>query len=262
MSAPSSDESLVAIHQPNYLPWLGYWCKLAVANTFVLYDTCPFSRGSFTARTKFSASRTGYLTVPTRRRPLGTAINSIPVEGQTFALAHRSCISNALYGFAYRDEVIDAFDAGIDLHTPSSQEDLASVNIRLVHAFAQRLGISTKLALASEVAPYRPGLDGICEILSASQATTYLSGSGARSYLPPADELCGGSVRLFYLDGVDAALAIGARREEASASGLTYLARVGFAEASRRLADLKSRVWLEISREAVDGVKRFPDRTR
>ena len=36
----------VAVHQPNYLPYLGLFHKLAKADVFVLYDTAQFSRRS------------------------------------------------------------------------------------------------------------------------------------------------------------------------------------------------------------------------
>src|SRR5690606_21435204 len=42
--------TLVAIHQPNYAPWLGYFHKLAQADVFVFLDDAQFSKGSYTNR--------------------------------------------------------------------------------------------------------------------------------------------------------------------------------------------------------------------
>jgi hypothetical protein len=32
--------SIIAIHQPNFFPWLGYFLKIQQSNTFVFYDSC------------------------------------------------------------------------------------------------------------------------------------------------------------------------------------------------------------------------------
>ena len=35
----------MAMHQPNYVPWLGYFHKLASCDSFVHLDTVQFPRG-------------------------------------------------------------------------------------------------------------------------------------------------------------------------------------------------------------------------
>ena len=48
----------VAIHQPNFLPWLGWFDKLARADVFVLLDSTQFprtSRGTWSNRSTSSA---------------------------------------------------------------------------------------------------------------------------------------------------------------------------------------------------------------
>ena len=39
-------DRIVAIHQPNFLPWLGYFDKLARADVFVLLDSVQFPRSA------------------------------------------------------------------------------------------------------------------------------------------------------------------------------------------------------------------------
>ena len=56
---------IVAIHQPNYLPWLGYFHKIAVSDVFVTLDSVQFERNSFTNRNKIkTAQGPTLLTIP------------------------------------------------------------------------------------------------------------------------------------------------------------------------------------------------------
>jgi hypothetical protein len=42
----------IAIHQPNYLPWLGYFYKIYASDVFVFHDAVEFSKASYTKRCK------------------------------------------------------------------------------------------------------------------------------------------------------------------------------------------------------------------
>src|SRR3546814_3690829 len=56
---------IVAIHQPNYLPWLGYFHKIARADVFVFLDDVQFSKNGYTNRVRIlgdGAAR--WLTIP------------------------------------------------------------------------------------------------------------------------------------------------------------------------------------------------------
>jgi hypothetical protein len=62
---------LVACHQPNFLPWLGYFDKLARSDRFVLLDRVQFprtSRGTYTNRVQLLiGGQPAWLTVPVVR---------------------------------------------------------------------------------------------------------------------------------------------------------------------------------------------------
>ena len=59
----------MAMHQPNYVPWLGYFHKLASADWFVHLDAVQFPRGqSFAARNRIKTPNgAAWLTVPVSR---------------------------------------------------------------------------------------------------------------------------------------------------------------------------------------------------
>ena len=56
---------IVSIHQPAYLPWLGYFHKIATADVFVIFDMTQFEKNSFINRNKIKTSQgPTWLTVP------------------------------------------------------------------------------------------------------------------------------------------------------------------------------------------------------
>lgn len=67
---PRLGERIVAIHQPNFLPWLGYFDKLARCDVFVLLDTVQFPKksGTWMNRVKLLVSgEPAWITVPVVR---------------------------------------------------------------------------------------------------------------------------------------------------------------------------------------------------
>ncbi|MCB0360768.1 MAG: WbqC family protein, partial [Bdellovibrionales bacterium] len=59
----------VAIHQPAYLPWLGYFERIFRSDVFVFLDSVQFEKNSFTNRNKIkTAHGEQWLTVPVKAK--------------------------------------------------------------------------------------------------------------------------------------------------------------------------------------------------
>ena len=63
---------ILSMHQPNLLPWVGYFHKMAQSDVFVLLDAVQVPRGrSYATRTKIkTAQGQRWLTMPVKRRGL------------------------------------------------------------------------------------------------------------------------------------------------------------------------------------------------
>ena len=60
---------LSAIHQPNFLPWMGYFAKIAAVDTFILFDSVAMSNGkTWTSRSQILVNgQPHWLTLPIKK---------------------------------------------------------------------------------------------------------------------------------------------------------------------------------------------------
>src|SRR4051794_37964554 len=62
---------LVTIHQPEHLPWLGFFDKMRQADVFVLLDTTQFAKDDFQNRNRIKTAKgPAWLTVPVFKKSL------------------------------------------------------------------------------------------------------------------------------------------------------------------------------------------------
>jgi hypothetical protein len=85
---------IVSIHQPNYLPWLAYFRKIADADRFVFFDNVQMPIGkSLVSRNRVkTAQGVRWLTVPTDRLPISTSRSSAPSPSISISATPNSCV--------------------------------------------------------------------------------------------------------------------------------------------------------------------------
>ncbi|HEV8559216.1 MAG TPA: WbqC family protein [Actinophytocola sp.] len=89
---------ILSAHQPAYLPWLGYFAKMASSDAFVLHDLSPIGRGNMLNRNKIrTADGPLLLTVPLDHRDLraGLPLNRIRLVDDGWARRHWRAIQLA-----------------------------------------------------------------------------------------------------------------------------------------------------------------------
>ena len=179
---------VVAIHQPAYLPWLGYFDRIRSADCFVYLDTVQFQKQSFQNRNKIRTPQGWtWLTVPveTKGALYDTPLKELAINNRIdWRRKHQRAIE-----MNYRKAPL--FDAVMPLlegFYARDWERLSDLCFEMLVAFNERLGIETGIIRASEM----PGIAGgksdlilnICRELGASR---YLAGTLGRGYLQEAD---------------------------------------------------------------------------
>lgn len=171
----------VAIHQPHYLPWLGYVAKWAAADVFVLLDTVPYEKNGFQNRNRIKThDGARWMTVPVRAR-LGMTIRDVPIDaGQPWARRHLTAIEQAYAGSPYlaqyRSELASFYE-----RTWTHLGSLAAANAEWL---ARTLGIATPVRLASELGVTATDpTERLVELCRAVGGTTYLAGRDGVAYM-------------------------------------------------------------------------------
>jgi len=172
----------VAIHQPQYLPWLGYFDKMDRADCFVLLDDVQFKKNEWQNRNRIkTAAGWQWLTVPVLHR-FPQRIAEVRIDGAApWPRKHwRALLAN--YAGAPAFEPHRAFFA--ELYARDWQR-LAELSGAALEYLVGALGITTRLVPASalDLPPGVMATDRLVAICRALGADTYVSGSGAHDYL-------------------------------------------------------------------------------
>ncbi len=176
--------AIVAIHQPNYLPWLGYFHKIAVADLFVFLDDVQFSKSGYINRVKVMApGGPKWLTVPVSVH-LGDAINAVRPARPGWARAHLDSLHN-YYKDAPGFRAVWPRLRGIYAELPAS--GLAAINKALVEAIAREMKLNCRFVASSTLdAGGGTGDDRLIALMRAvAPDGCYLSGRGGAKYQDP-----------------------------------------------------------------------------
>src|ERR1043165_5716491 len=100
-SARGESCAIVAIHQPNYFPWLGYFAKMARSDAFVFLDDVQYSKNSYINRVQIKGKE--WLTVPVSHH-LGDPINRVQCADPRWRAKHLDKLRATYAKTAHFDE--------------------------------------------------------------------------------------------------------------------------------------------------------------
>lgn len=179
-----ADERVVAIHQPNFLPWLGFFDKIARADVFVLLDNVALQRtgGNYTNHVRvLIGGRPAWVTVPlVRGGDARSRIDQARIAEN--GVWRRKLIRSIEQNYAkapHFAEVFPEIERLLGFDTPN----LRDFNVVGLRTLCSLIGLNTeKLVLASALAVEGRSTDLLVNIVKSVGGTTYLVGGGADGY--------------------------------------------------------------------------------
>lgn len=168
------------VHQPEYLPWLGFFDKLARSDVFVIYDDAQYQHGGFHNRNKIrTAKGWEWLTVPIIHGYPQT-IKDVKISGIQWKSKHLNAIIQNYEKTRYFKDYFPLIKEAIDF----DHKLLIDLDLHLIKTIAEILSIKINFARSSKF-PYigkekNAKLVSMCEFMGAE---SYLSGSGGKAYI-------------------------------------------------------------------------------
>ena len=175
---------IIAVHQPNYLPYLGFFDKMKRSDIFVIYDDAQFNKEDFQHRNKIRIYHGWkYLTIPVEKKRIPIIDvrirNEFRIKGTTWQEAHlteiRDNYKNTPYYASYEDHLeaiyTDIYDKLIDL------------NMGIINFLKNAFNIKTKIIFASELGFTSTSTERLVDITEALGGNMYLSGPAGCDYL-------------------------------------------------------------------------------
>jgi len=175
---------IVAIHQPNFFPWLGYFDKIARCDLFVFLDDVQYTKtgGSWSNRVRLLVAR--------QPRWVGAAI----VRNYHGVRAIREMEFRA--DIPWREKMLKTIDANyakcihfeeaMEVLEPlimNSEPNMAEYNCHAVRRLAEALDISTPMVRSSAIGyGDSVGTARLIDIVRATGGQAYLCGGGASGY--------------------------------------------------------------------------------
>ena len=189
---------IVSVHQPQYLPWLGYFNKILNSDAFVFLDNVQYKAREYQNRNRIR-TKDGWmwLTVPILKN--GEAypkISDVIIDNsQEWRKRHwrAVCVNYS------RAPFFERYSGFFENLYSRNWERLIELNIYIIESMNRFLGIEKPVYFESRLKVKTRKTERIHDICKVLGADTYLSGIGGRVYLDEGLFEAGG-IKLEYQD--------------------------------------------------------------
>jgi len=176
---------IVSIHQPNFIPWLGFFHKIFRSDKFILLDDVQFPKkgGNWTNRTAISLNSEKYwITVPVERNYNGTrGINQINIlKNKIWQHKILKTIKGQYSKTIYFEETYESLSKIL----LDDYEKLIDLNLEILNWLFEILEIEkSKIYLSSSLNIKTTSTKRLIDLTKTIKGTTYLCGDGSLEYL-------------------------------------------------------------------------------
>ncbi len=177
----------IAIMQPTFLPWIGYFAMIDRVDDFVFLDNVAFDHRSWQQRNRIkTAQGASWLTVPVQAKGnRGQLVKDTqiqydggnPLEKIAKTLEHT--YGKAAFYREYAPKIIAIFE--------SKPKKINDLNVALIEYFCDAFEIKKKFSSASDLKADGAKADLLANICEEKGADLYISAPGSREYLEESD---------------------------------------------------------------------------
>ncbi|MGK0313802.1 MAG: hypothetical protein ACI86M_000011 [Saprospiraceae bacterium] len=192
----------VAIHQPNFLPWMGYFYKIAQCDTFVFFEDVEYTKRSFIRRVKIhkphKVDEDKYLIVPLQKHSDFADIAELKLlidpiwQRRIKAQIHQSYSKTPCY--AQLESILDTF-----FTDKWEAEYFINFSTEIILHIARKLELECEWKYSSSLGIKKQSAEANIEIIKKVGGSKYISGLGAKKYQTK-DQYLDQGIQLIYSD--------------------------------------------------------------
>lgn len=169
----------VAIHQPQYIPWVPYFDKILRSDVFVFLDNVQFQNNGLQNRNMIKGPQGAqWLTLPVKHS-FGQLISETKIDGDKARQKHLKTMEMNYKKAPYYEEIFDIISKALN----NANDNLSDINCNLVEKILDYLDYRGETHRNSELGVEGKGSELILNICKKTGADIYLSGQGGKNYL-------------------------------------------------------------------------------
>ena len=189
--------TVVAIMQPTYLPWMGYFAMMDRVDVFVFLDSVQFARRSWQQRNRIkSQNGAQMLTVPVVKKGLREQFicDARIDRSRRFEEKHHRAIERA---YAKAPFFLN-YSGGLMDNLHENADYLGDYNIGIINWLREQFNIDCKLERSSNLGVRGKKAELLCRICQEVDGDHYLSALGSKAYLDEAVEFTDAGITVDY----------------------------------------------------------------
>lgn len=190
---------IVSIHQPNFLPWLGFFYKIYRCDIFVFLDNVQFTKNSFQNRCKIKTPQgVAWLTEPVLiKKKFGQFTDEVEFNNRLpWRKSHLKTLEMNYKRAPYFERYFPKLE---EIYLVKDWKYLSEFNIELIKLICKELSINKRFESASQIGVEGKSTSLLIDICRKLNTTSYLSGEGGAKYQEE-EEFKKANIKLIYSD--------------------------------------------------------------
>ena len=176
---------IITIHQPEHLPWLGLFNKIAKAEKFVILDSVQYEKNYFQNRNRILGTNgVQWISIPVSNKghmdgSIATTLIATDPKNAKWKEKYLQTITQSYKKYPYFNDVYPLLEKAINTDT----EYFCEINIAIIKSFCDALDIHPEYIRSTEL-----NVDGlksslILDICKEVGTDVYIAGPSGRDYL-------------------------------------------------------------------------------
>ena len=193
----------VAIMQPTFMPWIGYFAMINEVDEFVFLNHVQFEKRSWQHRNKIKTiNGESWITIPVLSK--GKQNQSIQQTEIAYDGLERSLlkISKTIHQSYSKAPFYKYYIEELDSIMFKGYRYISDLNQELIRFFSNKIGINTEIKISSDMMLSQHKAELLAEICTLLNADEYLSAPGSKVYIDKSDAFSRARVNLKYFNYV------------------------------------------------------------